>query len=158
MPDIGAGWVTDLACGQRCYAGLESDGIPRIETGAIALSIHFKLRIRAAIIGACSCSSISAAASSLSLIASNAKGSPFGFRLVNAYFLRSSSPKVMSSLPLQNSRNYRPELSLPWGLLCVGFGCTPIPVESQQRVRARDSGYIDRKCELLASRGSRSHQ
>src|SRR5215472_13429776 len=41
-----------------------------------------------------------AATSSASLMASCAKGAPFAFRLVNAYFLRSSSPKVMSCLLL----------------------------------------------------------
>src|SRR5258705_312703 len=66
--------------------------------------------MRAAIVGACSCSAISAAASSVSLIASSAEDSLFAFKLVNAYFLRSSSPKVMSSLRLSKFPELYPEI------------------------------------------------
>jgi hypothetical protein len=119
--------------GLKLHADLETGTLPGSETGTILSFAHFKLRMRAAIMGACSCSAISAAASSVSLIASRAKGSPFALRLVNAYFLRSSSPKVMmSSLHVQNYRNYIPEHVL----IILGY---PQPNDAHNSWRRRPS-------------------
>lgn len=84
--------------GRELQADLETVALPWTETGDILSSAHFKPRMRAAIMGACSCSAISAAASSASLIANNARDEPLALRLVNAYLQRSSSPKVIFRL------------------------------------------------------------
>jgi hypothetical protein len=64
-PETGVWGEVQHGC--ELHADLEAGTLPWTETGTILSSVRFKLRMRAAMVGACSCSAISAAASSVFL-------------------------------------------------------------------------------------------